>query len=177
MYEQKMNYEYDVYISFHPKQLCHAQNTCRLFKNADLKVWFVEDSTNKFDENIHALQNSYIFVCFLSDEFHKAIRNRIEHSIAVGQNMKMMSFVNSDYKVNEPIKMVSSDSISFNLNSMNDAKIELLAKSIKNEMEKNSRNIILRKTTQEMENAFHNFKKLYEKTIDTCEFLDKKKNF
>ena len=86
----------------------------------------------------------------------------------------MMSFIDSDYKVTEPIKSVSSDSISFNLNSMNDVNLQILGRSIKNEMEKNSRNILLRKRTKEMEDAAQNFKKLYEKTIDACEFLDKK---
>ena len=56
MSEHETSYKYDIYISFHPKQLSQAQMASQQFRNAGLKVWFVEDSTNKFDENIHALQ-------------------------------------------------------------------------------------------------------------------------
>lgn len=166
-------FEYDVYISFHSKQLSQAENASKIFKNADLNVWFVEDSTNKFDENMHALQNSYLFICFLSIDYQKAIRNRIEHSIAVGQNIKMMNFINSDLKMSEPIRS-SSNCINFNLNSMNEDSMYVLAKSIKKEMEQNLRSKILKKKSQEMESALENFKQLFEKTITACQVLDKK---
>ena len=62
----------------------------------------------------------------------------------------------------------------FNLNSMNEDSMYVLAKSIKKEMEQNLRNKILKKKSQEMESALENFKQLFEKTITACQVLDKK---
>lgn len=167
---------FDLYISYNPKQKEQVKQICSIFKNYNLKIWYDQDQSQphvneeKFDKNLNALQSSYIFVCFLSRDYQKCIKNRIEFSIAHEQNMKIMNFYFEDYM--RALKPLTNkvNSIDFILSSMNTNSLNLLAKAIKNEIEKNSKGIQIKQKENEIEEVFRNFRKSYEKTLFNCEY-------
>lgn len=129
--------EYDLYISYNTAQKSQVEYMCQLFKNANLKIWFDKDplnddiSSNKFDQNLHALHNSYLFVCFLSKEYQKSIKNRIEYSIALEQEMKIVNIYLDDQ--NETKKNESS--INVNLYGLDLSDLNSIVRTIKDESE------------------------------------------
>lgn len=122
---------YDLYISYNPKQKEQVDYVCKLFKEANLNIWYDQEhinntnDDNKFDSNLHALQSSYIFVCFLSKDYQKCIKNRIEYSIAKEQNKKVINIYLNDFKTEFNEKRNKED-FSFNGESMHE-----LSKNIK----------------------------------------------
>lgn len=78
---------YDLYISYHPAQLKLVENFYNQVKNDGLKIWWDHES----DDSVRALQSSSIFVCFPSKQYQKSIKNRIEYSIALEQEMKIIT--------------------------------------------------------------------------------------
>lgn len=85
--------KYDCYISYHPAQRLQVEAFCIQVKNDNLKIWYDHNHENDFNENVRALQSSAMFVCFPSKEYKKNIKNRIEYSIALEQNMKIISLM------------------------------------------------------------------------------------
>ena len=176
MFKQSQRKLFDLYISYNPKQKAQADLICNIFKNANLKIWYDRDRGAKnskegnFDHNLHALQSSYIFVCFLSRDYQKCIKNRIEFSIASEQKMKIMNFYFDDFNRSHQTVVNKLNSIDINLKSMNINGLNLLAKAIKNEIEKNFKGILIKQKEHEIEEVFKNFRKSFEKTLYNCEY-------
>ena len=60
-------------------------------KTNSLNIWWDHECKRSPDENVHALQSSSIFVCFPSKQYQKSLKNRIEYSIALEQEMKIIT--------------------------------------------------------------------------------------
>lgn len=135
MSQQKSNENnYDLYISYHPTQKTQVEEICSLFKHSGLTFWFNKDTTRKnFDEDLHALQQSYIFVCFPSKEYQKCIQNRIEYSIAAEQEMKIVNLNLGE--MNSQLNETAENRIktSVNVKSMNSSELNLVIRAIKSE--------------------------------------------
>lgn len=136
--------DYDLYISYNQKQKAQVNHICKLFKEADLKIWYDQEKANNtnsdniFNSNLHALQSSYIFICFLSKDYQKSIKNRIEYSIAVEQNKKIINIYLDDFKsqLNEKKnKEDKSNLLHLNLIGLNLQELNRMIKMIKEEAE------------------------------------------
>jgi hypothetical protein len=85
---------YDIYISYNSAQLDQGvSDICNYFKNwFNLNIWFDQD--NEYNDSavsdFDALQSSLIFICFPSKEYKKNIKNRLEYSIALKQEMRII---------------------------------------------------------------------------------------
>ena len=87
---------YDLYISYNSAQLDQGvSDICDYLKKwFNLNIWFDEIFNNNNDETsvreFDALQSSLIFICFPSKEYKKNIKNRLEYSIALKQEMRII---------------------------------------------------------------------------------------
>ena len=79
---------------YHSSEKRKAQKIFNFFKNSNLNVWFGNENDN-FDENLHALQFSLVFIYFPCKEYQKCIKNRIEYSIANEQGIKIINLSNN----------------------------------------------------------------------------------
>ena len=87
--KRSKKYKYDVYISYHPAQRGLVENFCNQVKSDNLNIWYDENNSSTF--NVRALQSSAMFICFPSKEYKKSMKNRIEYSIALEQDMKIIT--------------------------------------------------------------------------------------
>lgn len=161
---------YDLYISYHSAQKTKVDYCCKLFRNANLKLFCDKDLNNlpnKFEQNLTKLQSSFIFVCFLSKEYQKCIKNRIEFSVAVEQNVKIIKFYFDDHLHIETGSQ-KQNLVDINLNTLNVHSFNLLAKAIKNEIEQNYCSLLVKQKEDEISEIFKNFKKSYQKVISVC---------
>ena len=99
----KQNY-YDVYISYNSAQLDQGITLiCDYLKQKfKLNIWF-KNNNNQEKENenseLDALQSSLIFVCFPSNEYKKSIKNRLEYTIALKQEMRIIELRLFNFKM------------------------------------------------------------------------------
>jgi len=121
---------YDVYVSYHIDQKSQVENICNLFKDSGLRLWINNDSLKNFDQDLHALQQSCIFVCFLSKQYQKSIQNRIEYSIATEQRMRQFNFCleESIWEVKE-----NKNTTYVDISKMSLIDLSFVVKAIKNE--------------------------------------------
>lgn len=84
----KRSNNYDLYISFHPAQKQLVEIFCNQIKDDNLKIWHDHESES---EDLIALKTSSLFVYVPSKEYKKCIRNMIEYSIALEQEMKIIT--------------------------------------------------------------------------------------
>jgi hypothetical protein len=145
---KKLHY-FDLYISYNSAQLIQVEHVCQMFKQANMRIWYdqdglIEETENKFDESIQALQSSFIFLCFPSKEYKKCLKNRIEYSIALEQEMKIIC-VNL-----EDIKMPNTVEINLNETQLNS---------------KESIKIIINYLKLEIENISKTFKQSFKKPV------------
>jgi hypothetical protein len=89
---------YDLFISYHPAQFKLVENFYNQVKTDSLNIWWDQESKRSPDENVRALQSSSIFVCVPSKQYQKSMKNRIEYSIALEQEMKIIT-LNVDEEV------------------------------------------------------------------------------
>jgi hypothetical protein len=93
-FKMNSNY-YDIYISYNSAQLEEGVTLIcdYLRKWFKLNIWFDQDKHENNDSSyceFDALQSSLIFICFPSKEYKKSIKNRIEYSIALKQEMRII---------------------------------------------------------------------------------------
>ena len=133
---------FDLYISYNPAQRVQVEHICQQFKFFNLRIWYDQDhmsggdQVNEFDENIQALQSSFIFVCFPSEEYEKNLKNRAEFSTAIEQEMRIMCFNLENYMLTTKdrhniTQMKLNDQM---INGSNLNEMSLLARSLKNEV-------------------------------------------
>lgn len=122
----------------------------------------VSKSMNAFNQNISALKSSLIFVCFLSKDYQTCINNRIEYSIALEENMKIINFYFNKYEyVNR-----RTNSLNVNLNLISSRGLHLLVKGMKNEIDQNNSYLIVKKQQDEFQDLIKNFKRIYNNAIN-----------
>ena len=146
---------FDIYISYHPAQRIPVEHICQQFKQFNLRVWYDKDSLheeteNEFDENIQALQSSFLFICFPSDEYQKKLKNRIEFSIAAEQEMRMIS--------------LNLDGFPASFNSSTVSQIKLTEQIIEPEQEKELSSLI-KYLKNEVNQVSQTFKQSYKNTV------------
>lgn len=98
----KYNY-YDLFISYHPDDEFLVEHVCQLFKNYNFKIWydkdFMEDRLNRFDESLHALRRSFLFVCFTTKKYEKNIQCKIEYLTAAEERMNIINLKLEDFDI------------------------------------------------------------------------------
>ena len=147
---KKKNY-FDIYISYHPAQRIQVEHICQQFKKFNLRIWYdkdlIADTENEFDENVHALQTSFLFVCFPSEEYKKNLKNRMELSIALEQEMKIISLNLENCSLPQKI-----------------AQIELTEKITEHNGQEESR-LLIKYLKNEIAQVSETFKQSYKKTV------------
>lgn len=141
---------FDLYISYNQAQRVQVEHICQQFKFYYLRIWYDQDCltsdlTNQFDECIQAIQSSFIFVCFPSEEYEKNLKNRTELSIAIEQGMRIISFnLEENYSIHvENKKKLNITQMKLNdqmINGSNLKEMSLLVKSLKEQVLQISQN-------------------------------------
>lgn len=129
-------YKYDLYISYHPAQRELVRTFCdQINKNENIRIWCDESCSSSF--NVRALQSSEMFICFPSKEYKKSIKNRIEYSIAIEQDMKIITV--DEYLIEnaplEHVHPVDQQTTKHIQSSINENFINSFFKLIKNQTE------------------------------------------
>jgi hypothetical protein len=89
---------YDLFISYNSAQLDKGvTEICNYLQNRfNLNIWFNKDQNNLSSSSsssiseLNALESSLIFLCFPSNEYKKSTKNKLEYSIALKQEMRII---------------------------------------------------------------------------------------
>jgi hypothetical protein len=85
---------YDLFISYNSAQLDKGvTEICNYLQNRfNLSIWFNKDQNNLSSSisELNALESSLIFLCFPSNEYKKSTKNKLEYSIALKQEMRII---------------------------------------------------------------------------------------
>jgi hypothetical protein len=65
---------YDIFISYHQKQFVEVDHFCQELRRNNFRIWYYLNSSKNygrdlFDRSIDALQDSYLFICFFSNDY------------------------------------------------------------------------------------------------------------
>ena len=110
---------YDLFISYHPEDEFLVEPVCQLFKNYNLRIWydkdFMEDKLNRFDESLHAIRKSILFICFPTKRYFRNIQCKTEFLTAdeAGMNMINLKLENFDFQLTTDLNVSKKVNLKF----------------------------------------------------------------